>query len=173
MRQQFVATLLAILICGQQMDARQTHPILKQNRAELAWNELGDIIVEKTVSTVLPDGTRIRGEVLAVRPDALVMNVQKSSAGRVHPLGQAVISRVGLTELRVIRNKGPVKAAGGVLGAVGSLSAVSYASAATESALVALFGLLFVLPMAIVGGYYLGKLADRHTTVITIRPEGE
>ena len=171
MRRQWLALLLALLVTAESALPRQIHPVLKQKRADLTWGELPEIILEKRVATVLPDGTRIEGEVLAVRIESLVLDIHKSSARKLHPRGQAEIPRDAITSLKVILTEGPVKAAGGVLGAVGGMWSTAGLGYATESAALVMTGLLFVLPIAIVGGYYAGKLADRRTTTIVIRPE--
>jgi hypothetical protein len=46
---------------------------------EMRWSELGPFIAGREVSTVLPDGTFVRGRALAVDADALVLDVSKSS----------------------------------------------------------------------------------------------
>ena len=77
----------AALLFQQAAEARQDPPALKQRRAELAWSELAAILTEKKISTRLPDGVKLEGEVLAVRPDSLVVDVRKTSKKQLYPKG--------------------------------------------------------------------------------------
>lgn len=169
-----IALLAAFAVLSTQAtQAREDQAILKQRRAELAWSELAAILTEKKISTKLPDGIKLQGEVLSVRPDALVMDVHKTSNRKEYPKGQAEIPRASITEVRVIRDRGPMKAVGGVLGGFGGSAFTTAISIAADSAVVAVTGMLLFVPLGIVGGYYLGKAADRRNTTISIRPDVE
>ncbi len=172
MPQKLIALLAALALMAQQSaHAQQDSPLLKQRRAELAWSELSAILTEKKISTRLPDGVKVEGEVLAVRPDGLVMDVHKTSSRKLHPKGQSEFPRESIRELRVVRDRGPMKAVGGVTGATGGLTATGFLAYATESTGLVLAGLVFLVPIAIVAGYYAGKAADRRTTLITVRQD--
>ena len=49
------------------------------NRLDLKWNELGPMIAGHQVKLVLPSGTEIRGEAIAVRDDTMLLYVKKTS----------------------------------------------------------------------------------------------
>ncbi len=166
-----VATLAAFAIFAQDPAlARQSGPPVPK-RAELTWDELAAFVVEKQISTVLPDGAKLRGEVLAVRPEALVLDVQKSSRKKIHPLGQTEIARTDISEISVIRHQAAIfRVFGGVLGGIGGLFASTGIAIATDSAAVAIPAVILLIPASAVAGYYAGKLADRRISHITIRP---
>ena len=140
-------------------------------QVEIAWEELAALAVEQRVAAVLPDGVKLQGEVLAVRPESLVLDVQKTSVKRLHPLGQTEIPRSSVSELTIIRERNAVmRIVGGILGAIGGLAAVTGLVYVTESLAVLLPALILGVPMAAAAGYYAGKLADRSMTTIHIRP---
>ena len=140
-------------------------------QVELTWEELGGFVVEKRISMVLPEGVKLQGEVLAVRPDSLVLDIRKSSDRKLYPVGQAEIPRWALSEVTLIRERNAVmRVIGGILGAIGSLTVFGRLAFAVDSAAVLVPGLILGVPLAAAGGYYLGKLADRYTTRILIRP---
>ncbi len=137
---------------------------------EIAWEELAPLVVEQKISTMLPEGVKLQGEVLAVRPDSLVLDVHKSSQKKVYPRGQTEIPRPLISELKIIRERNAVmRIVGGILGAIGGLCAVGALGVVTESVAVVVPALILGLPLSAAGGYYAGKLADRYTTRIVIR----
>jgi hypothetical protein len=142
-------------------------------RAELDWDELAQTIVDKEIALVLPDGTDIQGLALAVRPEALVLDVRKTSDRKLHPAGQAAIPRASVRLVKVVRRSGPFKMAGGLLGAFGGILAASGVAAATDSVGATLGALVVGIPALATVGYYAGKEADRRTTLIAVRPEKE
>jgi len=169
---QWIALLLVFIWLGQDIGlARQQPKAVGKTPGRLAWSELAPVVVDRKVKTTLPDGTRIEGEVLAVRSDALVMDVTKTSNRKAHPKGQTEIPRSSLMELGVIKDRGPGKLIGGILGTVGGVAAATGLAIATENAAAALAGYLVVLPVAAVGGYFAGKAADRRVTRIVIAPD--
>jgi hypothetical protein len=172
MVRRFLAVIAALGVLSQDAAfAQQTPTGPNKNQVPITWEELAGIIVEQNISTVLPDGVKLQGEVLAVRPEALVLDVHKSSKKKLHPLGQTEVPRASVSEVRVIRHQNAaLRIVGGILGAIGGLFAVGGLTAATESFAVLIPGLLVIVPLSAVGGYYAGKLGDRRTTRLTIRP---
>ena len=122
------AALIAILALVAQ-DAAFAAP---KSNVPVSWDELSGILVEKRISTVLPDGTRISGEVLAVRPESLVVDVRHTSNKKLHAKGQNEIPRASVKEVRIIRERNAaMRIVGGIAGGVGSVFAVgalAYAS---------------------------------------------
>ena len=144
----------------------------KSRQVEIAWNELASLVVDQKISTVLPGGIKLRGDVLAVRPDCLVVDVQKTSNRKLYPPGQTEIPRSSVGELKIIRQRSAaMRIVGGILGAIGGLAAASWIGVAADSAAVLGPLLILLIPLSAVGGYYAGKLADTYTTTIAIRPE--
>lgn len=172
MVRRFLAVVVAMGVLAQDAAfARQALTVPNKNQVQITWEELAGIVVEQNVATVLPDGVRLQGEVLAVRPESLVLDVHKSSKKKLHPLGQTEIPRASVTEVRVIRHRSAgLRIAGGILGAIGGLAAVSGLGFVTESFAVVIPGLLVLVPISAVAGYYAGKLGDRRTTRLSIRP---
>jgi hypothetical protein len=140
--------------------------------AAVTWEELAGFVVARRISVKVPDGTRLEGEALAVRPDAIVLDVQKSSNRKLHPKGQGEVSRQGITEILVLREGLAIfRILGGVGGAIGGLMLSVGMAVAADNGPMALLGLLVFTPLAAAGGYYAGKLADRRATRIRIETD--
>ena len=166
MVKQFVAFLAALFCLSQ-----GTLLVAAPNEVQLPWSELAPLIVGEEVALILPGAVHIQGEVIVVRPEALEMEIKKTTDRRTYAKGQAVIPRssVSVIELRRMRRRagriiGTVVGlvGGGIAGffladrhAVERKNLVHSATAAGATAL----------------GYYLGHVADRETTVILIVPE--
>jgi hypothetical protein len=141
------------------------------SKVEVRWNELSPLILGHTVSLVLPGGAAIAGEVEAVRDDSLALDVRKSSDSKVQPKGTASIPRASVTTLQMDDTKGT---GGRILGVVvgvlvgmvagGEIDA--HASRFNEAAAVGTFTGVSIA--GAVGGYYVGRSVDRHTTIIRV-----
>ena len=60
--------------------------VLAESRPlELKWGELSPIIGGQQVQLVLPEGTAIKGEAVAVREEALVLDVKGTSNAKAYP----------------------------------------------------------------------------------------
>jgi len=138
--------------------------------ARLSWSELPSVLVDEKISTVLADGTHLEGEVLAVRPDALVLDVRKTADKKAYPKGQATVPRAAVSAVKIVREQGAVKMAGGIAGGVGAFFLTGLMAYHADSA-----ALVYTLPITVsagaVGGYYAGKAADRRTRLILIEKE--
>ncbi|HEY2015393.1 MAG TPA: hypothetical protein VGH38_17935, partial [Bryobacteraceae bacterium] len=106
MIRQSMALAVAFGLLGQDAALAQA-PTLPNNQVPIAWEELAALVVDRKITTTIPDGTRLEGEALAVRPEALVLDVQKSSNRKLHPKGQTEVRRLDVSEVRVIRLRGP------------------------------------------------------------------
>ena len=171
MKRSILAVTVAFALLAQDAAfARRAAPALPR-QVELAWDELPPIVVEQEISTVLADGTKLQGDVLAVRQDSLVLDVRKSSRRKVYPLGQTEIPRSSLTAIGIVRHRSAaMRIVGGLLGGIGGLFASGGLALALDSVALACSTFLIV-PLAAVAGYYAGKLADRYTTRVHIRPD--
>jgi hypothetical protein len=166
-------TLAVLVACGLLAQnaafARQT-PGNGRNQVQIYWDELPNFVVEQRVSIALPDGARLEGEVLAVRPDSLVLDVQKVSHTKSYQRGQTEIPRASISDIQVIRHQSSTgRIVGGILGVVGGFWAIGGLAYATDSAAVVVPGLILILPASAVAGYYAGKLADRRVTRLAVR----
>jgi hypothetical protein len=171
---QLIAGLLILIWLGQDLGlARQQPKAVGKTPGRLAWSELAPVVVDRRAKTTLPDGTRIEGDVLAVRSDALVMDIAKTSNRKAHPKGQSEIPRGSLTELALIKQKGPGRLIGGILGTVGGVAlAAALIVASDGSVAVGWASLLGVIPAVAAGGYYVGRAIDRRVTRVVIAPDG-
>jgi hypothetical protein len=141
------------------------------SKVEVRWNELSPLVLEHTVSLVLPGGTAIAGEVEAVRDDSLTLDVRKTSNSNVQPKGTASIPRASVTTLQVTDAKGPGGrilgvVVGVVVGMVAGAEIVAHTSRISEGAAVGTFTGVSIAGAT--GGYYAGRSVDRHTTIIRV-----
>ena len=72
---------------------------------ELKWSELDPVITAQKIALALPDGTRIKGRVLEVRPDSLLMQIRHTSNKKAHPKGLASVPRASVTEIEVTERR--------------------------------------------------------------------
>ena len=170
MTQKIAALVAAFALLAQDAAFAKQAPQKLPDPAGIAWSELGKFSVEQNVSITLPDNTRLEGEVLAVRPESLVLDVHKSSNKKLHPKEQTEIPSTSVREVKIIRHAGPaMRIVGGILGALGGSMGATALGFVTDSVAVLLPAFLIFIPMSAVGGYYAGKLADRRTTLIHIQ----
>jgi hypothetical protein len=74
-----------------------------KQRKELAWAELGPAIAGKKIQLVLPGGVEIQGNVLGVEPEALRLDVTKTSDKKVIRKGENSIPRPAVSTIRISR----------------------------------------------------------------------
>ena len=166
-------SLAVAVACGlllQDAAFAQQAPTLQSKQVQISWEELSALVIDRKISTTLPDGTRLEGEALAVRPEALVLDVQKTSNKKLHPKGQTEVVRRDVSEVRVIRLRGPVmRIIGGILGGIGGAFAASALGFVTDSLGALVPAVLLGIPLSAVAGYYAGKLADTRITRLLIQ----
>ena len=151
-----------------------TQSLWAANPMELSvrWGELEPTVAGKHVGMVLPNGAHIEGRALVVQPEALIIKITKTSDRKVQPKGEASVPRSAVSVLQVMNYSVRWRIIGTILGP--ALAAVVGTMAFFRVA-----GDWDELPKYIgfcsagmfgsgVGGYYLGKRADRHVTTIRI-----
>ena len=174
MIRQSLAVAVAFSLLLQDAAFAQQAPTLQSKQVQITWEELSALVIDRKISITLPDGTRLQGEALAVRPDALVLDVQKTSNKNLYPKGQTEVPRPAVSEVRVIRLRGPVmRIIGGILGGIGGTFAAGALGFVTDSMAVLLPMLFLGVPLSAVAGYYAGKLADTYTTRLLIRDSAQ
>jgi hypothetical protein len=140
---------------------------------ELRWSELAPIILEHRVKVVLPGGQEIQGQAVAVREDALVLDIEKTSDRKAYPKGQGSIPRTSLTTLQVetIRGSGgrTMGLIAGVLGGVVLGGDLIAHTAHSEAAAISSF--LGISTGSAIAGYYAGRGHDRQVTIVKILHE--
>ncbi|MBK7927802.1 MAG: hypothetical protein IPJ98_10005 [Bryobacterales bacterium] len=70
----------------------------------LAWEALGEAVEGKNISMVMPDGTEIRGKVLAVEDDGLRMKVSRTSNEAAVAKGERLIARDQVSVVKLHRS---------------------------------------------------------------------
>ena len=145
------------------------HAVAGTSQIEVRWNGLSPIILSHRVSLVLPTGTAISGDVVAVGDDSLTMDVHKTS-DRKQPKGKMSIPRASVKTLQMMDTNGTGgRILGVVVGVVGGLVAGGEIAAHgwnTEAGAVTL--VMVGAAAGSTGGYFVGKGVDRHTTIIRI-----
>ncbi len=58
---------------------------------ELKWSELGALITGHTVEFTTKEGVKLSGDVVSVRPDALVLEAKRTSNAKLFPKGGATV----------------------------------------------------------------------------------
>ncbi|MCX6630726.1 MAG: hypothetical protein NTW28_24180 [Candidatus Solibacter sp.] len=170
MIRQSLAVAVAFGLLLQDAAFAQQAPTLQSKQVQISWEELSALVIDRKISTTLPDGTRLEGEALAVRPEALLLDVHKTSNKELYPKGQVEVPRAAVSEIRVIRLRGPVgRIIGGIVGGLGGAYVTGALAFVSESAAFILPMLLLGIPLSAVAGYYAGKLADKYTTRLLIQ----
>ena len=94
-----------------------------QDRIEIPWPELGQALAGHSVSTVLPDGTVLRGRVLDVSADQLRFDANKTSNRTLHPKGELSLAKSQLTVFSYTQKRGHWRAIGAAIGAAATFAA--------------------------------------------------
>lgn len=139
---------------------------------ELRWSELEGAVKDQTVEFTTKEGVTLRGDVLSVRPDALVMNARRTSNAKLFPKGGATVPRASIQTLRIIKVKSSWgRNLGVTTGVIAGLGLGGYAAAkSNQSGGTSLAIALVLTGVVSFAGYALGKQADTRTTVIQIIP---
>jgi uncharacterized protein YcfJ len=152
--------------------ASQTLVLAESRPLELKWGELSPMIKGQQVQLALPDGAAIQGEAIAVREEALVLDVRRTSNAKAYPKGSATIPRASITLIQVERRRGSWgRKLGTVVGVLSGVVLGGYVAAKTaDSAGPGIATFLGIASAGTVGGYYVGKELDRRVTLIKIVP---
>ena len=144
----------------------------ERGAGDIRWNELAALVVGQHVSMPLVGGAVIKGEVLSVRDDSLMLYIRKTSDSSRYPKGQTAIPRAVVTEVRLVEGRGAGgRILGSVVGAlVGMVAGAEIAVHGTHSEAAGVSTFTATAIACTVGGYYLGRRADRHSRVLRIAP---
>jgi len=161
------AVAVPVLLCLLQASMRaEARPL------ELKWNELASSILSHSVELTLTGGTRVTGEVAAIRDDAMVLDVKKTSDAKAFPKGNASIPRGSIQLVRLKKSGVWGKTLGTTLGVLTGLTVggvvVDRANLKGTGPNVSVF--LITAGAISVGGYLLGREADKRETSIRIVP---
>lgn len=149
-------------------EVRQVRLRGSSDRIQVSWSELQDAVGSRKVRLSLPSGVRVEGKVAAVMPDALLLDVSKTSDSQAAPKGRLSIPRTSTSELTVRgSNKGAI--IGGIAGGAAGIPIFVGASIAANETGNGSSGLEFLWIVAtVVGGVFLGGLMDRPDRTIVI-----
>jgi hypothetical protein len=147
----------------------------------LPWGELEPLIGQHKIALVLSDGVHLVGKVMAITPDALELNVTKSSDPTSHPKGKTSIARSAVSVIQMNETKGSKRALWSSVGAGAGLvsgwllaEGVYHVSGEGQGLWAEPAGAGLILGLAGAGGavgYFGGRSSDRVETYIKIIPE--
>ncbi len=160
-----VVFFLSLLLAGQSNTFAASAPV------ELRWNELNTVIYGQNVELTLPGALTVKGDVVAVREDALVLDITKTSDAKAFPEGNAVIPRASVTLLKLEKSGSNWRTMGTVLGVLGGVVVGGYIAGKTANSAgsgIAIF--LATAGAASVAGRVAGGAADRKITRIRVVP---
>jgi len=165
----FTAFWLPVLLAGFPHQS-----MAETDTIELRWNELSGVAVGKDVELHLNDGTRLQGELLAVRPDVLSIDVSKTSNKLTYPKGQREIPRASVSTFQMRRMKTArwrvVGTTAGVVGGIFTGAGVGVGLCRYECGGGAVWGGIGVGVAVAILGNRLGHEADIQTTIVKIIP---
>jgi hypothetical protein len=114
--------LIILLFAGQKNAPAESKPL------EMKWNELAPMIVGRRVALILTDSTTVKGEVVAMREETILMDV--SSAVKGYAKGSGSIPRSSLALIDLERRRGAWgRTMGTVIGVLGGMTLGGYVAA--------------------------------------------
>jgi hypothetical protein len=141
----------------------------EQTGVELRWAELGPVIAGQRVTAVLSDGSRITGDAVVVRDDALVLDVKRATGSQAYAGSNAPVPRPVIRTLEIERHGGAGRTLGTVLGVLAGVVIGGWVSAeVADSAGVGIPLFLGIASGITVAGYYAGKQVSKRVTLIRI-----
>jgi hypothetical protein len=139
---------------------------------ESAWANLSPLIVNKRIALILPNGSRVVGEAVEVRPEELAMKIGKTSDTHANPKGVASIPRASVKTLQLLEMRSTGRIVGTILGigaglgvAVAIILAGGIFSKDTGAKTAGIVAVTTGLPVA---GFFIGRSVDRKVTTIKI-----
>lgn len=141
----------------------------REKEAVATWEQLGPLVESREIETVLTSGVYVRGRVLKVLPEALDVEVKKSSDRAAIPKGQTRIGRELLSVLTVRWKRRVARAI--LTPTFGAFCVLCWpALLLDEDGGSTPVGLAFVAASATVG-YLLGDRIDRRRMRVILAPE--
>jgi hypothetical protein len=142
----------------------------------LQWRDLPRMITDHKVVMKLPDGARVQGKVLAIEPDAMVLDITKTSNKHAYPKGHGSIPRAAVTEFRLVKRTGHTwtvvgTAVGAFVGLLLGGSVLAYASNETGITGGVACGAVALIAGPTALGAWGGWVSDKKTVLITVVPE--
>lgn len=162
-----------ILVAAAMLTALPSQLAAQSRLIQLRWEELEPLVSGNEVEFTLPAGARLRGDVISVGADSLMMKVEKTSDKRTYPKGPLSIPRSSISSLdmttRTIRGRVLGTTIGVGLGALlgtglaigGCWEGCNNPGAMTAAGVGIGFGIGAL-------GHFLGRRADIHVTTVRI-----
>jgi hypothetical protein len=148
-------------------------PLEAQQSSARTWSELSqEMRPGWTVRLVLPDATLVEGKPATFTPEALTMNVVRTSNKVQHPKGQITIPREQVKTLE-IRKNGVKWRLVGTLAPIAAGIGAGAAEAGSGNWLAPEAGAVLFLIIAAgggVAGYFIGRAVDRRYQPISVTP---
>lgn len=133
------------------------------------WSELAGIAVGKSIAVVLPGGAHLRGRVIDVENDKLVLDVTRTSDPATFPKGRGVLPRASVRSFTMTQSRTRWKIIGTAIGLGAGLAIAApvnaYAHNEGNGAPGAIAAIIAV-PTAL--GFLGGWSADRKTVTVTV-----
>lgn len=142
------------------------------DRIQLKWSELGPRVDGRKVALVLPGGTHVEGKVRGVEPEGLRLRVSKTSDRDAMPKGTQLIPRQSVSVLRVTeyRKRGRILGTLAAAGTAAAIAAATYPDLYEGTVIIVVPAVVAGgITGAAIGGYYIGKAADKRVTEILVR----
>jgi hypothetical protein len=131
---------------------------------ELRWSELEPVITGRRAAVLLTDGRTIKGEVVAVRGDSLLMDARSASGT---PIPRQSINLIKLEKGRGSWGRGM----GTTLGVLTGVPVGAYVAATQARSGGAGVAIFVTMAAAITtGGYFVGRNLDKRISWIKIVP---
>lgn len=169
-----ITTALAAAI----MTAVMLSPTVRaQQRIEVRWAELPQVLDGRVVSAVLVDGAVLRGRVLDVSATEARFEVKKTSDRNLYPKGEGSVTREQLSAFSYRDRRGHWRAAGTAIGGgAGAVPAVLLCGLRSDDACSGGYqnsDKMAAAAAAMVGvgavvGYLAGHAADLHETIVVV-----
>ena len=139
---------------------------------ELKWSELAAVVTGQNIEFTTKEGVTLRGNVVSVRPEEMVLDAKHTSNPKIFSKGGVTVPRTSVDTLRMIKTKAAWgRRLGTTLGLVAGLTLgwyTAYRTQGSDAAVLTTF--LGITGAATVGGFFLGRSADRKVTTIRIVP---
>ena len=143
-------------------------------RNRITWEEFQARITPRhKIRMVLPDGSRLEGNPLVVRPDAIDMRVTRTSNKQAHPKGNTAIPRSSFSviEVRNPRRAGKLIGALAPIGIGAGILAAGVSSGGETEFYTGIAAGGCTMGFGAVAGFFVGRAIDRRFETLVIAPE--
>lgn len=143
-------------------------------RDRITWEEFQARVTPKhKIRMVLPDGSRLEGNPLVFRPDAIDMRVTRTSNKQAHPKGNSAIPRssFSVVEVRSPRWAGKLIGTLAPIGIGAGILAAGVSSGGETEFYTGIAAGGCTMGFGAVAGFFVGRAIDRRFETLMIVPE--